>query len=51
MGPGDRLALVSCIKDGEVCCVMLIHTDKLTTMVRCVLSPVMRDLIRDSGER
>lgn len=51
MGPGDRLALVSCIKESEVCCVMLIHADKLTTMVRSVLSPVMRDLIRNSGER
>jgi len=49
MGPGDRLALVSCMKDGEVCCVMLIHADKLTTMVRSALSPVMKDIIGDTG--
>ncbi|MCX6699145.1 MAG: HgcAB-associated protein [Methanomicrobiales archaeon] len=50
MGPGDRLALISCMKDGEVCCVMLIHADQLTTMVRSALSPVMKEIIGDSGE-
>ena len=49
MGAGDRLALVSCMKDGEVCCVMLIHADQLTSMVRSALSPVMKDIIGDSG--
>jgi antitoxin PrlF len=50
MGAGDRLALVSCMKGGEVCCVMLIHADQLTTMVRSALSPVMKDIIGDPGE-
>ena len=50
MGAGDRLALVSCMKDGDVCCVMLIHADQLTSMVRSVLSPVMKDIIGDFGE-
>jgi antitoxin PrlF len=43
--PGDRLALVSCRREGEVCCLMLIHNDKLTDMVKTVLSPVMKDLM------
>jgi len=50
MGAGDRLALVSCMKDGDTCCVMLIHADQLTTMVRSALSPVMKDIIGDFGE-
>jgi antitoxin PrlF len=49
MGAGDRLALVSCMKEGKICCVMLIHADQLTTMVRSALSPVMREIIGDSG--
>jgi antitoxin PrlF len=49
MRTGDRLALVSCIKEGKICCVMLIHADQLTSMVRNALSPVMRDIIGDSG--
>ncbi len=50
MGAGDRLALVSCMKDGDTCCVMLIHADQLTTMVRSALLPVMKDIIGDFGE-
>jgi len=38
------------MKGGEVCCVMLIHADQLTTMVRSALSPVMKDIIGDFGE-
>jgi AbrB family looped-hinge helix DNA binding protein len=48
MRTGDRLALVSCMKEGKICCVMLIHADQLTTMVRSALSPVMKDIIGDS---
>lgn len=50
MGAGDRLALVSCMKDRDVCCLMLIHADQLTNMVRSALSPVMKDIIGDFGE-
>ena len=49
MGAGDRLALVV-TKGGEICCVMLMHADQLTTMVRSVLSPVMKDIIGDFRE-
>ncbi|HVP95051.1 MAG TPA: HgcAB-associated protein [Methanoregulaceae archaeon] len=43
--PGDRLALVSCRRDGEICCLMLIHNDRLTEMVKTVLSPVIKDIM------
>ena len=43
--PGDRLALVSCRREGEICCLMLIHNDRLTDMVKTVLSPVMKDIM------
>ena len=45
--PGDRLALVSCRREGEICCLMLIHNDRLTDMVKTVLSPVMKDIMVD----
>ncbi len=45
--PGDRLAVISHEKDGEVCCISLIKTESLDDMVRGVLGPVMRDIIRD----
>ncbi len=43
--PGDRLALVSCRQAEEICCLMLINSDRLTDMVKTVLSPVMKDII------
>lgn len=39
--PGDKLALVTFEKDGEVCCMSLIKTDVLTAMVGQFLGPVM----------
>jgi antitoxin PrlF len=45
---GDRLALLSCTMGGEVSCLMLIHSNKLTGMVKTVLSPVMKDIMGDN---
>jgi antitoxin PrlF len=41
---GDKLALISWEKDGEVCCLTLIKADNLAERVREFLGPVMRDL-------
>ncbi len=43
--PGDRLALVSCRGNGGISCLMLIHNDRLTEMVKTVLSPVMKNIV------
>ncbi len=45
IGPGDRLAVVSHERDGEVCCISLIRVESLTEMVRGVLGPMMKDII------
>jgi len=42
---GDKLALVSWEKDGEVCCLSLIKADNLAERVREFLGPVMRDVM------
>ncbi len=39
---GDKLALVSWEKDGEVCCLALIRAEGLSSMVRDLIGPVMR---------
>lgn len=46
MKPGDKLALVSHERDGEVCCISLIKVDLLNEMVKGVLGPVMKDIIQ-----
>ena len=43
--PGDKLALVSWERDGEVCCLSLIKAEELTDMVKQRLGPVMADVL------
>jgi antitoxin PrlF len=42
---GDKLAVTSWKKDGEVCCITLIKAGNLGGMVRTMLGPVMKDLL------
>lgn len=39
--PGDRLALITWEKDGEVCCLALMKAEGLGDMVKRVLGPLM----------
>lgn len=43
--PGDKLAVTSWEKDGEICCIALIKAENLETMVKGMLGPVMKDLL------
>ncbi len=42
--PGDKLALISWEKDGEVCCVSLIKAEGLMNMVKGLLGPMMKEM-------
>lgn len=42
---GDKLALVSWNKEGEVCCLTLIKVDTLTEMVTDRLGPLLKDIL------
>ncbi len=41
---GDKLAVVSWEREGQICCISLIKTDQLGGMVRDLLGPMLRDL-------
>jgi AbrB family looped-hinge helix DNA binding protein len=41
---GDKLAVTTWEKDGEVCCIALIKAGSLETMVKGMLGPLMKDL-------
>ena len=43
---GDKLAVVSWVKDGNVSCISLVKVDALTEMVREMLGPVMGDVLQ-----
>lgn len=43
---GDRLAVVSCEKDGKIECITLMRADKLTESIKKTLGPLMQDILR-----
>jgi antitoxin PrlF len=43
--PGDKLALISWEKDGEVCCLALMKVGNLSGMVQGILGPLVKDQI------
>ena len=44
---GDKLAVISWEKDGEVCCISLIKAEGFTNMVKGVLGPMMKEIIAE----
>lgn len=44
--PGDKFALVTWEKDGQVCGLSLIRAENLANMVREMLQPVMQSIMR-----
>jgi len=43
--PGDKLAVVSLEKDGEIYCIYLIKAEKIAEMVKSLLGPMMKEII------
>ena len=41
---GDKFAVTSWEKDGQICCIALIKAENLESMVKGVLGPVMGDI-------
>ena len=39
--PGDKLAVISWMKDGELCCITLIKADHLAGQVMDFIAPIM----------
>ncbi|MEK6876105.1 MAG: HgcAB-associated protein [Nanoarchaeota archaeon] len=42
---GDKLAVVSWKKNGEICCISLMKVENLTGMVKDMLGPLMKEII------
>jgi len=43
---GDKLAVTSWEKDGQVCCIALIKAGNLESMVKGILGPLMGDILK-----
>lgn len=44
--PGDKLVVVSFEEGENVCCIGLIKVEKLAEMVKDMLGPVMKDVLK-----
>jgi antitoxin PrlF len=42
---GDKLAIVSWEKDGNICCLGLIKADQLMPLLKDMLGPVMKEMM------
>lgn len=45
IGPGDKLAIISCQRGGQICCLALIKAEELTSMIKGLLGPMMKDIL------
>ena len=48
---GDKLALISWEKDGQVCCISLIKAEDFGGMVKGLLGPMMKEMAETSSNR
>jgi antitoxin PrlF len=44
---GDKLAVISWEKDGEVCCISLIKNEGLAQLVKEMLGPLMNEIMKE----
>jgi len=40
--PNDKLAIVTCEKDGDICCIMMIKAEKLADAITKTLNPLRK---------
>ena len=40
--PNDKIAVVACEKQGEVCCIMMVRAEKLVGAVTKTLAPLLK---------
>ena len=45
IGPGNKLAVVSWEKDGEICCITLTKVEDLVEMVKGRLGPLIKEIL------
>jgi AbrB family looped-hinge helix DNA binding protein len=44
--PDDKLALIGCERNGEVCCIMMVKADDLGDSVKTMLGPMFKDIFK-----
>ncbi len=47
--PNDKIAVVTCEKDGEVCCIMMLKAERLRGAVTKTLSPLLKGVTKQES--
>ena len=47
--PNDKLAVVACEKDGEVCCIMMLKAERLVDAVTKTLGPLLKGVTKQEA--
>jgi antitoxin PrlF len=45
IGAGDKLAVISMEREGEVCCLTLLKADDFASSVKTMLGPIMKEIL------
>jgi antitoxin PrlF len=48
--PNEKIAVVACEKEGEVCCIMMIKADRLIGAVTKTLGPLLKGVTNQVGQ-
>ncbi len=45
LAPNDKLAVIGCERDGEICCFVIIKAEALGGQVKNLLGPILKDFL------
>ena len=43
--PNDKLAVIGCERDGDICCFVIVKAEALGSPVKKMLGPILKDII------
>jgi antitoxin PrlF len=44
--PNDKLAVIGCESEGEVCCIMMIKAERLGNSIKNMLGPMLKEILK-----
>lgn len=44
--PDDKLAIIGCEREGEICCIIMIKAEELGKTVRVMLGPTLKEIFK-----
>ena len=47
--PNDKIAVVACEKEGNVCCILMVKAERLVGAVSKTLGPLLKGVIEQEG--